>query len=188
MRQIIARKNLTEKTPRTVGDLVAQRRCPTFLPHEYVSAILPALQGREAGVAGVLDTDGELIGLLTEREILRRLFEKAGNSALSPAALADYMRTMMVEEAMIEAPATLDEDMDFEAAAAEMLRRGHRYMPVVSRIDSAHLLGIVSEHEVAEALHKRLEETRRIEAQHRSLLSYMLYEPYGTGFQMQDAD
>lgn len=169
-------------TPRTVGDLVAGRRCMTFHPEEHVGIILPLLQSHEPGVAGVLDGEDSLVGLLTEREILRRIFLKIHDPALSATNLRKHLEDMTVEEAMIAAPRTLSETTDFEEAAGVMLRHNLRFMPVVSRIDREHLLGIVSEREVAEALRNRLQETRRSEAESKSLLSFLLRESYGAGY------
>jgi CBS domain-containing protein len=190
MRQVAARtiqnnqNRNKQSTPRTVGDLVTKRRCMTFHPGEYVEIILPLLQSHETGVAGVLDDEGGLVGLLTEREILRRIFARIHDPVISPANLRKHLEDMTVEEVMIAAPRTLDEATDFEEAAGMMLLHNLRFMPVVSRADREHLLGIVSEREVAEALRTRLLEIKQSEAESRSLLSFMLHEPYGLGYSM----
>lgn len=185
MRTVTAKTvNDKNSTIRTVGDLALSRRCMTFRPEEYVSVILPVLQTHEAGAAGVVDDDGNLVGLLTERQILRRVFMKAVDPTINPANLRNYIEDMMVQEAMIAAPETLDEDIDMEDAVGMMLRRGYRFMPVVSRFDRQHLLGIVSEHEMALQLKNKLQEVKKSEETAKSLLSFMLHEPYGVGAQL----
>jgi CBS domain-containing protein len=184
MRTIAANSNLNSFKINTVGDLVSRRRCLTFRPDEFVDVILPVLQNSKEGVAGVLDDEGNLIGLLTERQILRQVFMKAVDPSINPLNLRKYIQDMTVEQAMIPWPETLDENIDIEDAVGMMLRRDYRFMPVVSRDDRHHLLGIASEHEMALHLQHRLQKVKQSEEETKSLLSCMLREPYGVGVQL----
>lgn len=184
MRTITAKLDKETSRPvKTVGDLASSRKCLTFRPDEFVSVILLALQTGE-GAAGVTDDEGNLVGLLTERRILRQIFLKAIDPTINPANLRKYMEDMTVAEVMINAPETLHEDIDLEDAANIMLQRGYRYMPVVSRVEKSHLLGIVSEREIAAQLKYRLEQVKKSEEDTRNLLSFMLHEPYGEGLRL----
>ncbi|HYD16920.1 MAG TPA: CBS domain-containing protein [Patescibacteria group bacterium] len=181
MRTIAANLNSPLPPPRTVGELVARRDSPRFFESDYVKIILPLLQEGDLGAAGVVDDDGLLTGLLTERSILRHVFARSSDRWIHSSNVKKYIDDMMVMDAMIPAPDTLDDDTGVEEAAGLMLRRGYRFMPVVSRYDRRHLLGIVSERELALQLQQRLQEARRQERAQSSILTYMMAEPYGSG-------
>lgn len=185
MRPIAASlKNDNRQPFKTVGDLALSRRCMTFHPDEFVNVILPVLQTSAAGAAGVVDDEGSLVGLLTERHILRHVFLKVFDPTINPANLRKYLEDMTVEEAMIPAPETLDESIGMEDAVGMMVRRGYRFMPVVSRTDKRHLLGIVDEREIALHLKNQLQEVKKTAEETQSILSFMLREPYGAGMQL----
>ncbi len=177
MRTIAANSNATE-APVTIADIVSRRPCAFFFKHDYLKIILPLLQEEIHGAAGVVDDEGRLCGLLTERAVLRHIFKCSADPLISSTNFRKYIDDMLVSDAMIEKPETLDDDIPISEAAGMMLRRGYRYMPVVSRYDRNQFLGIVSERELALALQRQLEETQKAERSHRSLLSYMLAEPY----------
>ena len=84
----------------------------------------------EAGVGslGVLG-DRELIGIITERDLVRALAEGADPES---DTVADWMA---------DAPDTFSPDVDVEEAARWLLEVGYRHMPVM---EDGELLGIVS--------------------------------------------
>ncbi len=182
MRMIAANANGTMPV-KNLGDIVTRRFCPSFFETDYVKIILPLLQETDLGATGVLDEEGNLSGLLTERAILRHMFARSFDKLVHPTNIKKYLDDMLVADVMIPNPETFDDDITIEDAAAIMLRRGYRYMPVVNRFDRKRLLGIVSERELAQHLKEQLEEVKRSETAHKSILSYMLCEPYGAGFQ-----
>lgn len=183
MRTIAANANQYSQPAKTLGDIVSQRFCSSFFESDYVKIILPLLQEADIGAAGVLDEDGRISGLLTERVILRHVFARSSDKLIHPANLKKYIDDMLVGDVMIPKPEVFCDDITIEDAAALMLQRGYRYMPVVSRFDKERMLGIVSERELAHELKQRLEEVKRNENTQKSLLSYMLSEPYGSGYQ-----
>ncbi|MDI1226097.1 MAG: CBS domain-containing protein [bacterium] len=185
MRTIAANTNSPLRV-KNLGDIVTRRFCPSFFETDYVKIILPLLYESDLGAAGVLDEDGNLSGLLTERAILRHMFARSFDKLVHPTNIKKYLDDMMVDEVMIPHPETFDDDISIEDAAAIMLRRGYRYMPVVNRLDRKRLIGIVSERELAQQLKEQLEEAKRSENTHKSLLSYMLCEPYGNGYQPKE--
>lgn len=187
MRTIAANTNKSAMPVKTIGDIVSRRHSPSFFESDFVKVILPILQEADLGAAGVLDEEGRLSGLLTERSILRHIFARNSDKLIHPANVKKYLDDMLVEEVMIPGPETLDENISVEDAAAIMLRRGYRYMPVVSRLDRKQLLGIVSERELAIQLQQKLQEVKKSEDEHKSLLSCLLREPYGMGYQQDSA-
>ena len=168
----------------TIGDVVSHRHCPVFFENDPVKIILPLLEESGTGAAGVVDMEGALTGLLTERDILRHVFARSATGRGAGGRLLD---TLSVGDVMTSGPETLQEDMTIEDAAAFMLRRGRHVMPVVSRYDARCLVGIVSEHELSGCLQERLKAARKSERAHKSILSYMLREPYGAGYVAEES-
>lgn len=187
MRTIAANSNHSSKPVKTLGDIVSHRHSPTFFETDYIKVVLPLLQEGEFGAAGVLNEEGRLTGLLTERAILRHIFACTSDKLIHASNVKKYLDDMTVSHVMIPRPETLDEDISIEDAGGMMLRRGYRYMPVVSRFDRTKLLGIVSERELALQLQEQLQEVKKAERTQRTLLNYMFWEPYGSGNQRLDA-
>lgn len=182
MGQITANANKASDHFKTIGDIVSSRHCPSFFKDDYIKIILPVLQDSDIGAAGVMDDDGRLAGLLTERSILQHMFVRSTDKTIHRANVAKYLDDMTVEDVMIKRPETLDDDISIEDAAGMMIRRGFRFMPVVSRFDRSRMLGIVGERELAVYLQQRLKDVKKSEVEYRSMLAYMLREPYGAGF------
>lgn len=87
-----------------------------------------ALVRDEVGSLGVIE-DGRLIGIITERDIVRALSQGADPEVEEVAAW------------MSDAPDTFSPDVEVEEAATWLLEMGYRHMPVM---EDGELLGIVS--------------------------------------------
>jgi CBS domain-containing protein len=166
----------------TIGDIAASRNCLSFQPDQFVKLILKAMQSSRTGSAGVVDDDGNLVGMLTEREILRRVFAMIDDRTIDHSKLGKYIDDMIVRDVMISNPRILSDNVDIEDALEIMTRLGFRYMPVVSRFDGRKLLGVVDEREVAIHVKNRLDQVKEDVEKKSSLLSYFFREPYGTGY------
>ena len=77
-----------------------------------------------------------LLGILTERDVLRAAAEVSDLSAVS------------VEQWMTPDPDTAEPGLDTEEAAAEMLSRGYRHLPIVA---DGEMVGMVSLRDVLSA-------------------------------------
>lgn len=176
------RHNTHHRKYQTVSEVAQSRRNLTFRPEENLRTVLPLILSSDGGAAGVLDEDDELIGLLTEKEILRRIYRALDDPSIHPHNVGRYIDSMTVEDAMIVAPETLTDNIDIEDALGMMVRRGFRYMPVVSRYDRGELLGVVSERELAIHVRHRLWDAKKSDEANRSLINYFLREPYGSGY------
>jgi len=84
-----------------------------------------------------VEIDGDLVGILTERDVLNACAEGA-DFASSP------VRTWMTPD-----PDTLEPDTSAEEAATWMLAAGYRHLPV---LDGARVIGVVSIKDVLWAL------------------------------------
>jgi CBS domain-containing protein len=90
----------------------------------------------ERGVGAVVVSDfGRMIGILSERDIMRAV---AGRVHSSEARVREWMTAE---------PITATEDMSVEEAGHTMLEHGFRHLPVV---DGDRAVGIVSIRDVAE--------------------------------------
>jgi CBS domain-containing protein len=90
----------------------------------------------ERGVGSAVVTDfGRLIGILTERDLMRAT---AGRTHSSEARVREWMTAE---------PVTVSEDTTPEEAAQTMLEHGFRHLPVIAE---GRAVGIVSIRDVAE--------------------------------------
>ena len=104
---------------------------PTFIevaPEDTLGEVAEKMMGQNVGAVVVKDF-GRLIGILTERDMLR--------------AMAARMHTSeaRVRQWMTSDPITAAPDMSLEEASQIMLDHGFRHLPVM---DGATVLGVVS--------------------------------------------
>lgn len=97
-------------------------------PEATVADAAEALVADGVGSLGVV-SDRRLIGIITERDVVRAIAEGADPES---EVVADWMS---------DAPDTFSPEVDVEEAAAWLLEVGYRHMPVM---DDGELLGIVS--------------------------------------------
>lgn len=165
----------------TVGDIAASRKCLLFYPEQFIKIILKTMQNTRTGCAGVIDNGGNLVGMLTEREILRRIFALVVDPTINHANVGKHIDDMTVYDVMIAAPKVLTADTDIEQALETMTELGFRFMPVVNRHNSRKPIGLVDEREVAIYVKNRLDRIKREAAEKEQLLYGLFREPYGAG-------
>ena len=111
----------------TLGEIVR----PTFItvaPEDTLGEVAERMSARNVGSVVVKDF-GRLIGILTERDMLRAMAARVHTS------------DARVRQWMTENPITAPPDMTFEDASKIMLEKGFRHLPVVN---GDTVLGIVS--------------------------------------------
>ena len=111
----------------TLGEIVK----PTFItvaPEDTLGEVAERMSAQNVGSVVVKDF-GRLIGILTERDMLRAMAARVHTS------------DARVRQWMTEDPVTAPADMTFEEAQTVMLDKGFRHLPVV---DCETILGIVS--------------------------------------------
>lgn len=111
------------------------------------------LNARRVGAIVVLDADGALAGVLSERDIVREI-AKSGAAALSTK----------VSEAMTKAVITAAPDETIDAGMARMTDRRVRHLPVIA---NGKLVGIIS---IGDLVKRKIEE---IEAHAEAMKSYI---------------
>ena len=97
-------------------------------PEDTLGEVAERMSGANVGAVIVKDF-GRLIGILTERDMLRAMAARVHTS------------DARVRQWMTENPVTAPPDMTFEDAQTVMLDKGFRHLPVV---DGETILGIVS--------------------------------------------
>jgi CBS domain-containing protein len=111
----------------TIRDLMTSEVL-TVAPEDTVGEAAEKMVARGVGSVLVLDY-GRLIGILTERDLLRAVADRIHSSEAR------------VREWMTREPITVTPDTPAEDAARTMLEHGFRHLPVV---DGEQTIGIVS--------------------------------------------
>jgi CBS domain-containing protein len=112
---------------RTLGEICT----PTFItvaPEDTLGEVAERMSAQNVGAVVVKDF-GRLIGVLTERDMLRAMAARVHTS------------DARVRQWMTENPITASPDTTFDEASKIMLDKGFRHLPVV---DGDTILGIVS--------------------------------------------
>lgn len=120
----------------TIRDLVGGSVVSTA-PDSTIRKAAGEMKEMEVGSLAVI-VDGDLEGIITERDILR-----------AAADFADFDREK-VRSWMTSLPDTFGPDMEIYDAADWMLATGYRHLPVIE--DSGELLGMVSIKDILWAL------------------------------------
>jgi CBS domain-containing protein len=98
-------------------------------PEDTLGEVAQRMVDEGKGGAVLVKDFGRLIGILTERDLLKAMAERVHTSEAR------------VREWMTEEPVTAARDMALEEASSIMLERNFRHLPVV---DGERLVGIVS--------------------------------------------
>ena len=117
-------------TPRTLSDMIAGQEILTISPDENVRMACVAMAQHEIGALPVVADDGSLLGIISERDIIKRSIIVYRPSEDTP------VRHIMTRDPVTLPPAATPKE------ALEVMRRGKfRHLPVC---DNGRLVGIVS--------------------------------------------
>jgi CBS domain-containing protein len=135
----------------------------TVLPETSLADAARMMLARHVSGLPVVNAKGELVGMLTEGDLLRRteLGTDGGQPSwvktfLMPSALAsDYVRThgRRVGEVMSETPATVSPSTSLTAVADVMRKKHFKRLPVV---EDGRLVGVISRADLLGALEMKL--------------------------------
>lgn len=122
----------------TIRDILDQkgRRVITIGPYHTLDVVLATLIQNSVGALVVQNRTGDLLGIITERDLMRVVYNGADLS------------TVRVEDVMTRDLVTSNPDCDIEYVMAEMTEGRFRHMPIV---DEAGLAGIVSIGDIVKA-------------------------------------
>jgi signal-transduction protein with cAMP-binding, CBS, and nucleotidyltransferase domain len=102
----------------------------TCRPEDTVGEVARMMESHDVGSVVVIDRVGEVAGIVTDRDIALRAIGQGRSSDIA------------VEEVMSRDVATLDPHADVATAAATMIKRSVRRLPVVDEFGTVH--GLVS--------------------------------------------
>ena len=109
----------------------------TASPDEPLAGAVGLMAERDIGSLVVME-HGDLVGMLTFREVIQALVKNGGS-----------VGTMLVRTTMDDAPLTCTLETDMDEVRRMMLDRHARYMPVMDR---RMLMGVISFYDVAKAV------------------------------------
>ena len=109
----------------------------TITPEEPLAKALDAMSEKDIGSLVVMD-HGDLVGMLTFREVIQQVVKNKGSVGSST-----------VRSAMDDAPLTCTMETELDEVRRMMLERHARYMPVM---DKKMLMGVISFYDVAKAV------------------------------------
>lgn len=112
-------------------------------PEESISMAIEKLVEYDKGSLPVCNEKGELVGIITERDIVRKCFNHAESTAML------QVKDVMTQEVAIGHP-----DDDLEYAISVMKQKRIRHLPI---IDNQQVIGMIS---MRDLLGVQLEETK----------------------------
>ncbi len=141
-----------------IGDIVKNKALFFVKSGETVLNVAKFMAEKNIGAVPVLSEDGKLIGIFSERDILKRVVAKG----LNPAEIK--VDDVMTRELML----ALDEE-SYEECLAKMKKAGIRHLPVVDKENN--LLGVVSIRDLMDiSLDEKMEKIEMLHA-------YIYYRP-----------
>lgn len=109
----------------------------TVTPDEPLARAVEVMADKDIGSLVVMD-HGELVGMLTFREVILAIVKNGGG-----------VGTTIVRTAMDDHPLTCTSETELDEVRRMMLERHARYMPVMDR---RMLMGVISFYDVAKAV------------------------------------
>lgn len=116
---------------RIVSKSIASRHIVNLLPTASVLEAAALMTRAACSCVLILDSTGEMLGILTERDLVTRVVSKA----LDPSSTA-------VAEVMTRNPHVVRPDTTVSQAVLIMIERGFRHLPVVTA--QGHIQGVFS--------------------------------------------
>ena len=124
----------------TVNDLLKRKgpRLLTARPNDTLLAVAEKLTSNDIGALTVLDEEGRLVGIVSERDVVRTLAKKPDEASNM------HVKTLMTRDVVVCAGS------DRVRTALLLMKWGHiRHLPVM---DNGTLIGIISQRDAMEAL------------------------------------
>jgi nucleotide-binding universal stress UspA family protein/predicted transcriptional regulator len=137
----------------TVRDLMT-RDVEVVTESEAVSSVLRKLLRRRVSGAPVIDASGQLVGVVTEHDLLtwhNRMLDELSKdeSSLDPAKYAERLEADTIASIVTRPAVAIDADAGLTAAIRMLLDRGLRRLPVT---DDGRLVGIISRADILKGM------------------------------------
>ena len=102
-----------------------------LMPHDDLAALYDLLDTKHVRHVPVVDEDGDLVGLVTHRDLLRCAVAEESDLPLS--VQRDMLSRRQVGEVMTPEPETVDAETEIGVAAMTMFENKYGCLPVVAR-------------------------------------------------------
>ena len=116
---------------RTVFQSISQKHVISLGPHASIREAACIMTRANCGSVLIMDLDGSLLGILTERDLMTRVLAKGVNPENTP-----------VSEVMTHNPQCVAPEMRVADAVLIMIERGFRHLPLLA--SSGKILGVFS--------------------------------------------
>ncbi|MEQ8815381.1 MAG: CBS domain-containing protein [Thalassobaculum sp.] len=131
--------------PQTIiPDAVSQQSLVTVHPGDSVRAVVHLMTKRHIGAVPVVDADGALVGIFTERDVMCRVVDRDLDA-----------HTTTVGQVMTASPTVATPDWPVLKALEHMADAGYRHLPVV---ENGKLMAIVSIRDLYASVTGKLED------------------------------
>ena len=124
---------------RTVRDLMTER-VYTLKSKDSLETLYDLMDSRRVRHVPILDSEGDLVGLVTDRDLSRTALGAVEELPLSVER--DILRRRRIRDIMVTEPDTIEPDAPLAEAAAMLLENKVGCLPVV---EGLHLVGIITE-------------------------------------------
>lgn len=122
-----------------VRDLMTERVL-TLEPDDNLATLKDLMDARHVRHVPVVDADGDLVGLVSHRDLLRCALNERVEIPFS--IQRDVLKGMTIDEIMTTAVETIEPERDIREAAQIMLENKFSCLPVV---EGSRLVGILTE-------------------------------------------
>ncbi len=133
------RKNIRVTRERLVRDLMTHRVF-TLKPKDDLAALYDLMDSRHVRHVPIVDSEGDLVGLVTDRDLSRSALGAVEELPLSVER--DILRRRRIRDIMATEPDSIEPDATLKEAAAILLENKVGCLPVV---EGLHLVGILTE-------------------------------------------
>lgn len=123
---------------KTMRQVIRNRRTLTVSAEEMVRKACKVMNNRNVGALPVVDAENHLLGMISERDVVRRCIGERRRTAVTP-----------VSEVMTKDPVFASPDDSVMVAIAKMMQNNIRHLPVVR---GGIVIGCVSIREMIDEL------------------------------------
>jgi len=134
-----AKKGAKEARERLVRDLMTERVF-TLKPRDDLAALYDLMDFRHVRHVPIVDSEGELVGLVTDRDLSRTALGAVEELPLSVER--DILRRRRIRDIMATEPDVIEPDARLQEAAAILLENKVGCLPLV---EGLRLVGIITE-------------------------------------------
>jgi len=134
-----SKRNVRVTRERLVRDLMTEKVF-TLKPKDDLAALYDLMDSRHVRHVPIVDSDGELVGLVTDRDLSKSALGAVEELPLSVER--DILRRRRIRDIMATEPDSIEPDATLREAAEILLENKVGCLPVV---EGLHLVGIITE-------------------------------------------